>query len=295
MSDTPAAPLLTALDHVVIAVADLDAATATHAALYGRQPSWRGSHAAWGTANTLFRLANTYVELLAPAGDGPVGEHLRAHLARSGEGPYALAFATADAAACAATLRARGIAAMDPVAGSGREATRGVERTWRTVFLPPADTRGVALFAIEHQSPADTLPVAAVDGAPAAAVDGIDHVVVMTPDAAAAIALYGERLGLRLAFDRTFPDRGVRLLFFRVAGITVEIAAPLGAAGDGDRFWGISYRVADIDAARARVAAAGFDISDVRTGHKPGTRVCTVRARTHGVATLFIEHEKRDR
>lgn len=295
MSTASPPPLLTALDHAVIAVADLDAATAAYARLYGRRPSWRGSHAEWGTANALFRLANTYVELLAPAGDGPVGEHLRAHLARHGEGPYALAFATADAEACATTLRARGIAATDPVAGSGREATSGAERAWRTVFLPQADTRGVALFAIEHRSPADALPIAAIEGDAAAAVDGIDHVVVMTADAPAAIALYGERLGLRLAFDRTFPERGLRLLFFRIAGITVEIAAPLGASDGPDRFWGISYRVPDIDTARARIAAAGFDVSDVRTGHKPGTRVCTVRAGTHGVATLFIEHEKRGR
>lgn len=295
MSTAAAAPLLTALDHAVIAVADLDAATATYAALYGRQPSWRGSHPDRGTANTLFRLANTYVELLAPAGTGPVGEHLRAHLERQGEGPFALAFATADADACAATLRARGIAATEPATGSGRAAVGGAERAWRTVFLPQADTRGVALFAIEHRSPADALPPAAISGAPAAAVDGIDHVVVMTADAAAAIALYGERLGLRLAFDRTFTERGVRLLFFRVGGITIELAAPIGAGDGPDRFWGISYRIADIAAARARLAAAGFDVSEVRPGHKAGTQVCTVRRETHGVATLLIQHEKRDR
>jgi catechol 2,3-dioxygenase-like lactoylglutathione lyase family enzyme len=289
--DGAAAPpggLLTALDHVVIAVRDLAAATNTYGALYGRRPSWRGSHPGWGTANTLFRLANSYVELLAPAGEGPFADALRAHLDAQGEGPYALAFATADADACAATLRGRGIAAAAPLEGGGRDTVSGAERAWRHVFLPTADTRGVPLFVIEHRSPASALPPAAVAGEGAAAVDGIDHVVVMTADPEAAIALYRDRLGLRLAFDRLFDDRGLRLLFFRLAGITVELAAPLGAREGPDRFWGISYRVDDVDAARARVAAAGFDVSAVRPGHKPGTRVCTVRREPHGVATLLI-------
>jgi catechol 2,3-dioxygenase-like lactoylglutathione lyase family enzyme len=283
--------MLTALDHLVIAVRDLDAATATYASLYGRRPSWRGVHPGWGTANTLFRLANTYVELIAATGEGSLGDAVRAHLDERGEGPYALAFATADAAACAATLREHGIGASEPVAGSGRDASSGAERCWRNLFLPPGDTRGVPLLVIEHLSPAAALPTAAIEGDAAAAIDGVDHVVVMTADAEAAIAHYRDRLGLRLAFDRTFEQRGLRLLFFRIAGITVELAAPLGAAAAPDRFWGISYRVGEIEAARARIQAAGFDVSEVRTGHKPGTRVCTVRSEMHGVATLLIAHE----
>ena len=41
----------------------------------------------------------------------------------------------------------------------------------------------------------------------------------------------GDRLALRLALDRTFEERRVRLLFFRIAGVTVELAASL----DGGR------------------------------------------------------------
>ena len=55
------------LDHVVIAVRDLDAATADYTALLGREPSWRGEHPKYGTQNTLFRIDNTYIELLALA------------------------------------------------------------------------------------------------------------------------------------------------------------------------------------------------------------------------------------
>ena len=68
--------------------------------------------------------------------------------------------------------------------------------------------------------------------------------------------------------DRVFEARGVRLLFFRIGGVTVEIASSLagGGADDGDRLWGMSYKVADVAAARQRVAEAGFEVSEVRGG-----------------------------
>src|SRR5882724_4142538 len=263
--------MLTSLDHIVIGVRDLEGSTATLGRLLGRRPSWRGEHAAFGTANTLFRLEKTYVELLAPKGQGPLAEMLGETLDRQGEGLFALAFGTADAEACYRELRARGVDAGDPTDGSGRESTSGVERRWRNIWLPPAETRGVMLFAIEHRSPAELLPMAEPAGDAVATISGVDHVVVHSTDPDATRALYGEKLGLRLALDKSFPDWGMRLLFFRVGGITVEVAAPLGAEPEAnDRLWGISYQVRDVDAAVARLARDGFDVSEVRTGRKPG-------------------------
>lgn len=285
------------VDHVVVAVRDLAVASSTYGRLLGLEPSWRGQHPAFGTANTLFRLANTYLELLAPEGDGVVADGLRSYLDERGEGALALAFGTTDARAEAAALRARGMPAPDPDTESGVEIASGKQRSWLRFSLPIAHTRGVPLMIVQHLSPPPALPVAAPTCEPKSAVAAIDHVVLMTGDAEGVIGLYGETLGLRLALDRTFEQRKLRLLFFRVGGLTVECAAPiagesaLGAptpSADGDRFWGISYRVPDIDAARVRVAGAGFDVSEIRTGMKPGTRVCTVRAGTHGVATLLL-------
>ena len=290
--------MITCVDHVVVAVRDLDVASATYGKLLGLRPSWRGAHPGFGTANTLFRLANTYLELLAPSGEGLVADMLRAHLDDHGEGPLALAFGTADAHAAAAALRERGMPAPHPDTESGHEMSSGKERNWLRFSLPVARTRGVPLMVVQHLSPPDALPPAEPLGAPESVVMAIDHVVIMTGSAEGVISLYGDTLGLRLALDRTFEQRKLRLVFFRVGGLTVECAAPvaggestLGAptpSADADRFWGISYRVADVDAARERVARAGLDVSDVRTGMKPGTRVCTVRSETHGVATLLL-------
>jgi hypothetical protein len=55
----------------------------------------------------------------------------------------------------------------------------------------------------------------------------------------------------------------------------------------------LSWRVGDIDAARARLMAAGVDVSEVRTGRKPGTRVMSVRSGTCGVQTLLLERTPR--
>lgn len=289
--------MIQCVDHVVVAVRDLAAASATYGKLLGLTPSWRGVHPDFGTANTLFRLANSYLELLAPDGGGVVADALRGHLEERGEGPLALAFGTTDAAAAAATLRTRGMPAPDPDPEIGHEVSSGKERKWLRFSLPLARTRGVPLMVVQHLSPPDALPMATPTADPDSAVNAIDHVVVMTGSADGVIELYGHTLGLRLALDRTFEQRKLRLLFFRVGGLTVECAAPLGGesalgaptpSSDVDRFWGISYRVPDIDAARARVAGEGFDVSAVRTGMKPGTRVCTVRAETHGVATLLL-------
>lgn len=150
------------------------------------------------------------------------------------------------------------------------------------------DTRGIP---IELVVPTPTAVRSSVPS-PAGA-ERLDHAVVITSDHAAALRLYGEQLGLRLALDRSFPQRGLRLLFFRLAGVTIEIAGPIEppAADDrepGDHFGGLAWRGSDVVAWRERLLAAGFAVSEHRPGHKAGTRVCTVHDRTGGVPTLLI-------
>jgi catechol 2,3-dioxygenase-like lactoylglutathione lyase family enzyme len=284
---------LESLDHVIVVTRDVDAAARSTARLLGRPPTWRGEHPALGTANALFRLPNTYLELLGPGPEG--APWLEKRLAEEGEGVFGLAFGTADAAACAAELAANGLHPQAPAPGLGRDVESGAFREWTNVHLPTTDTRGLLLFAIEHRSPADMLPLAPALGDERAAVCGLDHVVVNTDDPDAAGTLYGEGLGLRLALDRSFEQWGVRLQFFRVGGVTVEVAARLDPEPrpDGtpplDRFFGLTWQVPDADAAHARLAELSFDVSEVRAGRKKGTRVFTVRDAPCAVPTLMIE------
>jgi catechol 2,3-dioxygenase-like lactoylglutathione lyase family enzyme len=284
--------VLHSLDHVIVGVRDLEAATRTWSALLGRAPSWRGTHPGQGTANALFRLANTYLELLGPVGEGASASMLRARLEGDGDGLIGMAFGTDDADACARELRARGLSPTDPMPGTGRDPERPHERAWKNVILPPNESRGPLVFAIEHLSPPDALPPAEPLAPEASIVTGLDHIVVATQDVEATMAFYGAKLGLRLALDRSFEQRGLRLVFFRVGGVTVELSSRLGAPVDPsarDRLWGLAWRVPDADAARARVAAAGFEPTATRDGHKPGTRVCSIDHGAHGVPTLLIQ------
>ena len=167
-------------------------------------------------------------------------------------------------------------------------------RRWSSVLLPLSATRGLPLLVIEHRSPVSALPLRGPEGSADAAIGAVDHVVVMSGDLAASRAVYGDSLELRLALDRGFEERGLQILFFRVGGVTVEVVGPLkaaAAAASDDRFGGLAYRVADVDAARARLAATGFDVSPTRHGYKPGTRVCSVRSGTCAVPTLLLEEK----
>lgn len=283
--------MLQTVDHVLLAVRDLEAATRETARLLGRSPGWRGEHPALGTANALFRLENTYLELLAPARPGPVAARLEEQLAAHGEGLFALAFGTADAEACRAALEARGWGAGAVQKGLGRDVESGAFRKWLQVPFPPERTRGLRLFAIEHLSSPDLLPPTPVSGDPAAAPHALDHVVVRSADVEASRGLFGEALGIRLALDRSFEAFDMRALFFRLGGVTLEVAGSLATPPDPaapDTLWGLAWKVADVAAARARLAAAGVEISEVRAGRKPGSAVCTVRSSTCGVPTLLV-------
>ena len=284
--------MLQNLDHAIVAVLDLAAAARTYSALLGRRPSWRGEHPGLGTVNILYRLDNTYLELLSPQPEGRSAEGLRAQLEEKGEGLLGLAFGTGDADLCRASLAERGLHPAAPREGLARDPDSGVVREYRSVRLPSDESRGILLFAIQHLSPPELLPPAVRVAPAASAVTGVDHVVVRTADAEAAKQIYGQGLGIRLALDRSFEQWGARLLFFRIGGLTIEIAASLGEdvePGAEDSLWGIAYRVPDADAARERLTGEGFDVSGVRKGRKPGTRVFTVRSETHGVATLCLE------
>jgi catechol 2,3-dioxygenase-like lactoylglutathione lyase family enzyme len=123
---------------------------------------------------------------------------------------------------------------------------------------------------------------------------GLDHVVVSTEDPERAAALYGARLGLDMALDRSHQNWG-QLMFFRCGDLIVELVCRPVAGADQthDKLWGLSWRVADIDATRARLLAAGLNVSEVRTGRKPGTRAMSVRDGTCGIHTLLVERTAR--
>jgi catechol 2,3-dioxygenase-like lactoylglutathione lyase family enzyme len=154
--------------------------------------------------------------------------------------------------------------------------------------IASAATHGAAISVVarSHEAVARSPLLAGTDEA--GAVASLDHVVIRSPNPERAVALYAGRLGLSLRLDRT--EWGVRLLFFRCGDLIIEVAHDLkGGIGDGpDQLWGLSWRVPDIAMAHARLRAARVDVSDLRVGRRPHTRVFTARSHTAGAPTLMI-------
>ena len=97
-----------------------------------------------------------------------------------------------------------------------------------------------------------------------------------------------------MALDRSRADWG-QLMFFRCGDLIVELVHRPVAGADklNDKLWGLSWRVDDIDATRMRLMGTGIEVSEVRAGRKPGTRVMSVRSGTCGVHTLLVERSAR--
>lgn len=147
---------------------------------------------------------------------------------------------------------------------------------------------GVAIALVQRiDAPA---PSPLLKSSEAAAIGALDHVVVRTPNPERAIAFYAGRLGLDLRLDRSNPQWGARLLFFRCGDLVVEIAHDLkkGLSDASDELWGLSWRTSDIAACNERLKKAGVDVTPPRPGRRPGSHVFTVKSHTANVPTIVI-------
>lgn len=278
--------MISGLDHVALVVRDLDAAVDGYSRLFGVTPEWIGRGG--GVRQAWFQFPNMALDLIAPEGEGAFADGVRAHLDASGEGVWALAFASDDLAGDVKLLNRRGIPASDPAPVS-TTADDGQVREWIGSRLDPAATGGTRILLMAE--PARPWPLATP--AAEAPITELDHVVVMTPNVDRALAVYGAKLGLDLRLDRENPKWNARQLFFKVGRTVIEMGARIGAppTDDPDRSGGLAWRVAEPHAAQARIAAAGFDVSEVRVGRKPGTHVFTVRNAPAGVPTILLSAE----
>jgi catechol 2,3-dioxygenase-like lactoylglutathione lyase family enzyme len=279
--------MIIGLDHVVALTEDIEAGVAAYQLLLGRAPAWRSRND--GAETALFTLDNMTLELMAPADASPTADRIRDVIKIQGEGLASLCFRVGDIAKMHRRLDRLALK-PDPIAEiERRDSGSGATFSWKRTRAATDATRGVRLFFLELAR--ERSPSAVTAAAPMLA---LDHVVVSTQDPERAAALYGARLGLDMALDRSHRDWG-QLMFFRCGDLIVEVVRRPVAGADQthDKLWGVSWRVADVDATRARLMASGIDVSEVRIGRKPGTRVLSVRKGTCGIPTLLIERTAR--
>ncbi len=276
--------MITSLDHIVLVTPDIEAGVHAYQTLLGVRPAWRTRGD--GAASAMFTLANTSLELMAPDGDGAGAERVRAALKKDGEGLASLAVRVDDISRDHRRFDRVGLQPEAIADGQSVNALDGAALRWQRTRTATAATNGVRLFALQLDG---ERPRSQASGA--APVTSLDHVVIATAQPDRAMALYGAKLGLEMIRDLSRPDWNARLMFFRCGDLIFEVMQRLdrAASDQPDRLWGLSWRVADADAARARLAASGVDVSQVRDGRLTGTRVFTARNGTCGVPTLLIE------
>jgi methylmalonyl-CoA/ethylmalonyl-CoA epimerase len=107
--------VLTRIDHVGIAVRDLDAAVDLYTSIFGLTVAGRETNEAQGVREAMLHVADgpagsSYVQLLEPLGpDTPVGRFL----ATRGEGVHHIGYGVEDVAAALAALRDQGVRLVD--------------------------------------------------------------------------------------------------------------------------------------------------------------------------------------
>jgi methylmalonyl-CoA/ethylmalonyl-CoA epimerase len=134
------AGLFTEIDHVAIAVRDLDAAIAWYQEAFGATVAHREVVERDGVEEALLAVADSYVQLLTPTReDSPVGKYLAA----KGEGLHHVGYRVAD---CGVALEAAKAAGSRSIDDAPRPGSRGTT----VAFLHPKTSFGTLIELVEE-------------------------------------------------------------------------------------------------------------------------------------------------
>jgi len=130
---------LTDIDHVGIAVADLEASIAEYHHMLGVEPAHRERVQDQGVEEVLFAVGSSYIQLLGALGpDTPVGRSL----ARRGPGIHHVAYRVDDIEAALEHLRSEGARLID-------DAPRRGSRDTLIAFVHPATLGGALVELVQ--------------------------------------------------------------------------------------------------------------------------------------------------
>jgi methylmalonyl-CoA/ethylmalonyl-CoA epimerase len=116
----PTHALLTEIDHVAIAVRDLEAAIDYYRATFGCEVDHREVVERDGVEEALLKVADSYIQLLTPTRtDSPVAKYLDT----KGEGMHHVGYRVADCATALAAVKAQGHRVIDEVPRPGSRGT----------------------------------------------------------------------------------------------------------------------------------------------------------------------------
>jgi methylmalonyl-CoA/ethylmalonyl-CoA epimerase len=132
---------LTDIDHVGIAVEDLDASVERYRRLFGVEPAHRERVEDQGVEEVLFAVGSSFVQLLSALGpETPIGRSLAAR----GPGVHHVAYRVDDVAAALEHLRDEGARLVD-------ESPRDGSRNTLIAFVHPSSTGGVLVELVQER------------------------------------------------------------------------------------------------------------------------------------------------
>ena len=135
--------MLDDVDHIGIAVHDLDAAVEHYRRTLGVEPSHRETVEDQGVEEVLLPVGTSYIQLLRPLGpETPVGKFL----SKRGEGVHHVGYRVEDVAALIERLKAEGVPLVD-------EAPRPGSRGTTVAFVHPKGFAGVLVELVQEPAP----------------------------------------------------------------------------------------------------------------------------------------------
>ena len=132
--------LLTEIDHVAIAVHDLDAAVDYYERAFGATVAHRETVESDGVEEALLKVADSYIQLTRPTNDdSPIAKFL----ARRGEGLHHVGYRVTDCAEALKSMVAAGATAID-------EAPRPGSRGTTVAFIHPKGSFGTLIELVQE-------------------------------------------------------------------------------------------------------------------------------------------------
>lgn len=262
--------LVSGLDHVILAVPDLDEAAQHAEQVLGLSVTGGGAHPGFGTANRLVVIGDSYLELIA-AQPGVTPRGFIGRLLTRGSGWVGYALHTPDPAGTAEALRRKGLAVTGPE--RGHLAAGPYSRSWETLHLEHPPREGMP-FLIQHETTGDERRrlLAGLSGPRthrlgAEAIAGITIAVTTLRDASADYERY---LTLGAARAGTDPMLDAETATFTLSdGLDLTLAAPrensrgplvhtLATSGEG--LIAVTLAVSDVAAAVALLRGRGVGV-----------------------------------
>ena len=131
---------LTEIDHVAIAVDDLESAITYYRDTFGCEVEHREVVESDGVEEALLKVADSYIQLLTPTrDDSPVAKYL----AKKGEGLHHIGYRVDDCAAALDRVRAQGHRVID-------EAPRPGSRGTTVAFVHPKTAFGTLIELVQE-------------------------------------------------------------------------------------------------------------------------------------------------